>query len=78
MRDSVESYQILPKQVIKTRSVKTWTEEEDRLLKDLHHQYSHDWTYISSKISGRNSNQCLHRFRRIMIKGNICKKIWSE
>lgn len=72
-----DGYLIVEKNLIKTRKVKTWTEEEDKLLKEFQHLYQGDWGYIATLINGRNANQCLHRYRRLIKKGTESKKIWS-
>ena len=78
MNSNPEAYQIIEKHLIKTRKVKTWTQEEDNLLKQLYQLYNGDWSFIAKLINGRNANQCLHRYRRIVKKGTVSKKIWSE
>ena len=63
-------------ETLKTRKVRTWTPQEDKLLLKLYEEHPKQWSVIANLMPERNENQCLHRFRRLSISGNQ-KKIWE-
>lgn len=59
------------------RVIKTWTEEEDNLLKTYYNKYGpNNWHEISKHISGRNPSQCSQRWRR-KYKPEKVRKNWT-
>lgn len=41
---------------------KNWTEEEDKIIVELHNKFGNKWAFIASQIPGRSDNAIKNRF----------------
>ena len=55
----------------------SWTEEEDKTLKSLYHQFGTQWKRISTFLPGRNGKQCRERFVN-HLDDSVTKSKWTR
>lgn len=56
---------------------RSWTSEEDELLREWQSKVGNRWSQVAKHIPGRSGQQCAQRWRH---KGNpeICKRRWTD
>ena len=65
------------KQHKEIKKINFWTEEEDKILKEIAKKFNYkNWNSIAKFIPGKNSIQCSSRYRRI--RPGIIKGPWKK